>query len=98
METAGWGSAGINECADDYQEKFILIFIDLKYIILLRFLSKFYIAKLTKGESAMSEAEASALNSLDLESYDVYFSVKDEGKTVTYPFGQDISTQVKFFN
>ena len=46
----------------------------------------------------MSEAEATALNSLDLESFDVYFSVKDEGKTVTYPFGQDISTQVKFFN
>ena len=27
METAGWGSAGINECADDYQAKFNLIFI-----------------------------------------------------------------------
>ena len=46
----------------------------------------------------MSEAEALALNSLDLESFDVYFSIKDEGKTVTYPFGQDINTQVKFFN
>ena len=40
METAGWGSAGINECADDYQAKFISIFIDVKYIILFRFLSK----------------------------------------------------------
>ena len=59
------------------------------------FLSYLNIEKLTKGESAMSEAEALALNSLDLESYDVYFSVKDEGKTVTYPFGQDINTQVK---
>ena len=46
----------------------------------------------------MSEAEALALNSLELESFDVYFSIKDEGKTVTYPFGQDISTQVKIFN
>ena len=46
----------------------------------------------------MSEAEALALNSLDLESFDVYFSIKDEGKTVTYPFGQDINTQVKFIN
>ena len=44
-----------------------------------------------QGFASLSEAESQALNSLDISSYDAYFSIQDVGDRVIIPYGSSTS-------